>query len=41
MLKRNFLATYSLWWIPDFTLGMTEFLFTLAWSCIVFFATYL
>ena len=20
MLKRNFLATYSLWWIPDFTL---------------------
>lgn len=20
MLKRNFLVTYSLWWIPDFTL---------------------
>jgi len=41
MLKRNFLCTYSLWWIPNFTLSMTVFLITLSWSVLVFFSTYL
>jgi len=41
MLKRNFLATVSVWWVPDFVLGMSMFMAALGWACISFFGTWL
>ncbi|GLC41131.1 hypothetical protein PLESTB_001794700 [Pleodorina starrii] len=39
-LKRNFLQTYSMWWVPDRVLGFTVFLLSLSWGGIVVGATY-
>ncbi|PNW73072.1 hypothetical protein CHLRE_14g617800v5 [Chlamydomonas reinhardtii] len=39
-LKRNFLQTYSLWWVPDTVLQFAVTLMSLTWAGIVFFASY-
>ncbi|GIL71730.1 hypothetical protein Vretimale_835 [Volvox reticuliferus] len=39
-LTKNFLQTYSVWWVPDRVLGFTVFLFSLSWGGIVFGSTY-
>ncbi|GFR42645.1 hypothetical protein Agub_g3582 [Astrephomene gubernaculifera] len=39
-LKRNFLQTYSVWWVPDSVLQFAVGLLSLTWAGIVFFATY-
>ncbi|KAG2490630.1 hypothetical protein HYH03_011021 [Edaphochlamys debaryana] len=38
-LKRNFLNTYSMWWVPDRVLQFAAFIFSLTWAGIVFFST--
>mmetsp|Transcript_10685 Transcript_10685/g.26363 ORF Transcript_10685/g.26363 Transcript_10685/m.26363 type:complete len:616 (-) Transcript_10685:459-2306(-) len=40
VLKRNFLQTYTLWWIPGFATGLTVFLFSLAWGVLSFFVAW-
>lgn len=39
LLKRNFMRTYSVWWVPEMVLHMAVFLFSLTWAAVVFFAT--
>ncbi|KAG2425823.1 hypothetical protein HXX76_013448 [Chlamydomonas incerta] len=39
-LKRNFLQTYSLWWVPDSVLQFAVTLMSLTWAGIVFFSSY-
>ncbi|GIL45985.1 hypothetical protein Vafri_3091 [Volvox africanus] len=39
-LRKNFLQTYSMWWVPERVLGFTVFLFSLSWGGIVFGITY-
>uniref|UniRef100_A0A7S0UT24 Choline transporter-like protein n=1 Tax=Polytomella parva TaxID=51329 RepID=A0A7S0UT24_9CHLO len=40
LLRRNFLATYNLWWVPDLVLGTVTLLSSFTWAAIVFFITY-
>ncbi|KXZ51690.1 hypothetical protein GPECTOR_11g140 [Gonium pectorale] len=39
-LKRNFLQTYSMWWVPESVLNFAVALLSLSWAGVVFFSTF-